>query len=149
MNTHHALRFTLFWVLVFLTLLNAVSAVAGGIAMLVTGGLGMPYEFLASGPFRSFTVPGLVLVLVVGGTQALALGLLLARRESALLWTAVAGFGMVIWIAVEMAVVDAGSWLQTIFLVTGIVQLVIVLALLGVVRWLPRASLADASHPAR
>jgi hypothetical protein len=83
-----------------------------------------------------------ILLVVIGGSQALAGGLLLVRRESALLWVAVAGFGMLIWIFIETGLIHALSWLQVLFFTTGILQVVLVLALLGIAGWLPRAPLA-------
>ena len=113
--------------------------------MLLTDGLGMPAESLTGSPFTSFAVPALILIAVVGGTQALATGLLVARRESGLLWSAVAGIGMLIWIFVETIVIRGGSWLQVLYFTTGTVQVVLVLALLGVVVWLPRVPLRRAA----
>ena len=128
------------WTLLVVTAFNALSAVGGGIAVVATGGMGMPASMLAGGPFSSFALPGLILLVVVGGTQTAALVLLLARRASALLWTAVAGFGMVIWIFVETGIIAGISALQVIYFVTGILQLILVLALLGVTRLLPRST---------
>lgn len=125
--------------LIVITVFNALSALGGGIAILATNGLGMPLSMLANGPFTSFTVPGLILVVVVGGTQVLSSVLLLLRRDSSLAWTAVAGFGMIIWIFIETGIIAGQSWLQVLYFSTGVAQLVLVLALLGVVRWLPRA----------
>ena len=128
------------WTLLIVTAFNALSAVGGGIAVVTTGGMGMPASMLAGGPFTSFALPGLILLVVVGGTQTAALVLLLARRASALFWTAIAGFGMVIWIFVETGIIAGISALQVIYFVTGILQLILVLALLGVTRLLPRAT---------
>ena len=128
------------WTLLIVTAFNALSAVGGGIAVVTTGGMGMPASMLAGGPFTSFALPGLILLVVVGGTQTAALVLLLARRASALFWTAIAGFGMVIWIFVETGIIAGISALQVIYFVTGILQLILVLALLGVTRLLPRAA---------
>ena len=139
--THRRLRFVTFWSLVVVTIFNALSAIGGGVAMLITDGLGMPSSLLTRGPFDSFTVPAIILILVVGGTQALAAGMLLARRDSALLWTSVAGFGMLIWIFAETALINGISWLQVLYFATGMLQLVLVLALLGVVGLLPRGAL--------
>jgi hypothetical protein len=133
-----------FWSLVALTGFNALSAIAGGIAVFVTDGLGMPVSFLASGPFTSFTWPAVILVVVVGGSQVLAGGLLLARREASLLWAAVAGFVMLVWIFVETIIIGGGSFLQVLYFATGGVQIILVLALLGVVAWLPRQPLRAA-----
>lgn len=136
-------RSAAFLALLVATLFNALSAVAGGIAILATGGLGMPADFLATSPFASFTVPALILLLVVGGTQALAGVLLIIRRESGLLWAAVAGFGILIWIFVETGLIRGWSWLQALYFVTGTAQLVLVFAMLGIVSWLPRVPLSD------
>lgn len=143
------LRAVVYWAAVAVSVFNALTAVGGGIAVLVTGGLGMPSEFLEGGPFTSFVIPGVVLLLVVGGSQTVAAVLLVARRESALVWTAVAGAGMLIWIFVETSMIRASSWLQVTYFVTGGVQIIAVIALLGVVAWLPRAPLRTAPTDSR
>lgn len=127
--------------LIVVTAFNALSAVGGGLAVLATNGLGMPESMLANGPFDSFLWPGIILLVVVGGTQLLATVLLVLRREASLLGAAVAGFGMVIWIFVETGIIAGISWLQVLYFVTGTVQLILVFALLGVAAWLPRAPL--------
>jgi hypothetical protein len=137
--TRQRLRRLARWTLLIVTAFNALSAVGGGIAVVATGGMGMPVSMLAGGPFTSFALPGVILLVVVGGTQTTALVLLLARRAPALLWAAIAGFGMVIWIFVETGIIAGISALQVIYFVTGILQLALVLALLGITRLLPRA----------
>jgi hypothetical protein len=139
------LRSAAFWGALVVSAFNTLSAFAGGIGMLVTNGLGMPLEMLDGSPFASFAVPALVLLVVVGGTQAVATWLLIARRESALVWAAVAGFGMLIWIFVETMVIRGGSWLQVLYFSTGAIQIALVLALLGVAGWLPRMPLRQAA----
>jgi hypothetical protein len=124
--------------LVAVSAFNALSALGGGIGMVTADGLSMPKAMLADTPFSTFTIPGLILTLVVGGTQAAAVWLLLARRRSALLWAAVAGFGMLIWIMTEIGFIHALMYAQAIYLVTGLVQLILVFSLLGIVAWLPR-----------
>ncbi len=84
---------------------------------------------------------------MIGGTQSLAAVLLIRRRPSALLWAAVAGFGMIVWIFVETGLIRGLSWLQVLYFATGTLQLVLVLVLLGVVAWLPPTSLVP--PPAR
>ncbi len=137
-------RQLVFWALVGITGFNALSAIGGGIAVLVTNGLGMPTSMLASGPFDSFAWPGVILAVVVGGSQVLAGGLLVVRREVSLLWAAVAGFVMLIWIFVETIMIGGGSFLQVLYFATGGAQIILVLALLGIVAWLPRQPLRAA-----
>ena len=116
-----------YWLLVTVTLFHALSAIGGGIGMVVADGLSMPKSLLADTPFTTFTIPGLILLLVVGGTQAWAAVLLITRRESALLWSTVAGFGMVIWVISEIYLIHPFTWIQAIYVVTGLLQLVMVL----------------------
>ncbi|MDX6320403.1 MAG: hypothetical protein QOF52_261, partial [Propionibacteriaceae bacterium] len=130
-------RAVAWWSLVVVAAFNALSAVGGGIGMVTADGLSMPKSMLADTPFSTFTIPGLILALVVGGTQSAAVWLLLARRRSALLWSAVAGFGMLIWIVTEIGFIHAMMYAQVIYLVTGLVQLILIFSLLGIVSWLP------------
>lgn len=133
---------TIVWVgLIISVIFNAVSAVGGAIAMLFTDGLGMPAAFLDRSPFSSFIVPALILLVAIGGTHALAAVLLLRRRGTSLLWAAVAGFAMTIWILVETVVIQGFSWLQGIHFTTGVAELALVLAALGIVSWVPRVDL--------
>lgn len=124
--------------LIVVVIFNAISAAGGAIAMLFTDGLGMPMASLTNSPFTSYFLPALILLVVIGGTEALAAGLLLRRRESSLFWTAIAGFAMTIWILTETVFIQGFSWLQMLYFTTGVAQLALVLALLGIVSWLPR-----------
>jgi hypothetical protein len=132
---------------VVLAVFNALSAVGGGIAILLTGGLGMPVSMLAGSPFSSFTWPAVILILVIGGSQAVAAALLIARRESALVASAVAGLGMLVWIFTETGIIAGISWLQILYFATGLAQVALVIALLGVVAWFPRRSLRPVLQP--
>ena len=111
---------------------NLVSALGGGIGLIVANGMGMPLSLLDDSPFDSFVIPGLILLLIVGGTQALAV-LLQHRRHP---WypaaAGVAGFGMIIWIYVEVALLPGYAFLMTLYFATGILQLVFLLLCLGI-----------------
>jgi hypothetical protein len=114
---------------------GAVSALAGGILGVFLNGAGVPLGYLEKTPFSSYLIPGLVLGIVVGGTQAAAVIALHRRAPHALIAVVVAGFGMIVWIFVEIAVISEYSPLQTIYFALGILELVLVFALLGV--WQP------------
>ena len=58
--------------LVVVSIFNALSALGGGIGMITADGLSMPKAMLVNTPFSTFTIPGLILTLLVGGTQAAA-----------------------------------------------------------------------------
>jgi hypothetical protein len=125
--------------LTVLATFNAVSAVGGAIGIFLTDGLGMPKSFLAGSPFPNFFLPGLLLLVVVGGTQVITAVLLFRDRSPALFWAAFAGFTMVTWILAETAIIRGFSVLQALYYLTGVGEIVLVLALLGIVSWLPRA----------
>jgi hypothetical protein len=115
-----------------LAVFGALSAVAGAVLAVAANGAGVPLEYLAHSPFSSYVVPGLILGAVVGGTQLAAAVTLLAKRPIALLVSAVAGFGMMIWIFVEIAIIRQYSWLQAAYFSLGALELILVLALLGI-----------------
>ena len=74
---------------------------------------------------------GLILGVVVGGTHAAAAFGLVARRPWALLVAAIAGFAMIIWIFTEVAMIGY-SWLQSLYFGLGTLELILVMALLGI-----------------
>jgi hypothetical protein len=125
--------------LVIVEFFNLLSAVGGGVALVTSRGLGMPLSLLERSPFDSFTGPGIILAVVVGGTHATAIVFALVNRRLALAAAAVAAFGMILWIYVEVSILLVYHWLQTVYFVAGIAQLVIVLLLLGVLPKLPGA----------
>jgi uncharacterized membrane protein (DUF373 family) len=128
MRTRKVARTTL----VFLLAFGALSAIGGAVALLLTNGLGMPLAMLNGSPFSSFVIPALFLLVIVGGTQSLGLTLLLRRDASALLWSAVAGFGMTIWIMVETVAIQGFSVLQAVYFTLGILQLALVIGALWI-----------------
>lgn len=115
-----------------LAVFGALSAFYGCVLALAFDGAGVPLEHLAQSPFTSYVVPGLILGVVVGGTQLAAALALLLKRRVALLLSAVAGFGMVIWIFVELAIIRLYSWLQAAYFTLGVLEVGLVLALLGI-----------------
>ena len=106
-----------------LHLFNAVSAVGGGIALIV-GGLGVPIDLLRHTPFESFVIPGLFLAVVIGGSALIGATALLAHWRRATVISAAAGAVMVGWIAGETVLVEGFSWLQGLYLLTGAIVLV-------------------------
>lgn len=126
----------------------AVSAFGGAVLGVAANGAGVPLRYLEGSPFSSFVLPGLILGVVVGGTQLLAAVGLWRRSGWALLASAVAGFGMLIWIFVELAVIEEYSVLQTIYFALGSVELILVFGLLGIAPALVRpASVTGDSAP--
>jgi nucleotide-binding universal stress UspA family protein len=118
---------------------NALSAVAGGVLLIIgglvggSGGMGIPESVLDGTPFASFLWPGVILLIVVGGTQVAAVVLQLARAEWAPFAVAVAGFGLAIWMFVEVAMLPGFSFWQGIYFGTAVAQLALLTGWLGAV----------------
>ena len=110
---------------------NTLSALAGGIGLMTPGAIGMPGSWLEGTGF-TYPVTGVILLVIVGGTQVLAFVLVLLRKPWGYLANAVAGFGMVLWIYVEVAVLPVYSFLQTLYLAAGVAQLALTFACLGI-----------------
>lgn len=126
------------FVVTLVLLVEGAAALVGGIQMLrdpFGEPLGMPVEGLAGSPFVSYLVPGLLLTVVLGIYPLLA-ALLLWWRPSwpAMAWlerlthrhwtctvAATAGVGMLVWIAVQVAMLGASHPLQAVIAGMGLV----------------------------
>ncbi|QUY63252.1 hypothetical protein [Gulosibacter molinativorax] len=121
------------WTLIGISIFNVVSCILGFYYLVIAGAPGMPFdEVMRPSIFTSFVIPGWILLVVVGGTQLAALITLWKRRASAAFWSGVAGFGMVIWIYVEVVLMTGTGILHHIYLAAGLAQLGFTLALLGI-----------------
>ncbi|MCT9819653.1 hypothetical protein N3K63_05055 [Microbacterium sp. W1N] len=120
---------------------SLVSALAGMVGLTVGGGMGLPGEWLEGSVFDSYFWPGVILGVVVGGGQVLALAAQYRRLALAPGLHAAAGLVMMIWIFVEIAVMLVWSPLHGIYFVAGLVQ--VVLAVLALGAW-PRPFLTRA-----
>ena len=111
------------WLLVVLAF-NSISAVGGGVAVM-TGALPFPLSWLRQTPFSSYFIPGLVLLLVVGGSAAIAALAVGLRRWCPIALAALSGVIMVGWIVSEVLLIRTFSPLQVLYLATGILVLVL------------------------
>ena len=105
-------------------LFNAISAIGGGIG-LITGTLPVPTMLLRHTSFDSFVIPGLFLGIIIGGSALAGAIALRAQARRSRLISAAAGVIMVGWIAGETILVGGFSWLQGLYLLTGLLVLVL------------------------
>jgi hypothetical protein len=109
---------------------GALNAFGGG-AYGLAGAPGVPTEWLEGTPFANYFIPSLLLVVVVGGSLALAAAAVFARWRTARVLAIAAGAILLGWLAVQVCIIGPVSWLQ---LVMAIVAPVI----LALAWWLPR-----------
>ena len=101
---HKVIRIALFVIEAFIGL----SAIQGGIALL-RGAFDqwVPVAWLAGTPFSDYTIPGLVLVIVVGGSALLAAVTVFIHREWAVLVSMLAGLLTAGYEVVEVVSLDS------------------------------------------
>jgi hypothetical protein len=106
---HKAMRITIFVLVIF----GALTTLAGGIGLL-TGAIATPTEWLEGSPFIDYTIPGLALAIIVGGSMLLAAPTILTGHEIGLLASGYAGLAMMVFEIVEVAIINrfVGSWLS-------------------------------------
>ena len=92
--------------LLALEVAGGVSAIGGGIAMMV-GTIDFPVEWLNGSPFGSYTGPALILAVVTGGSQLAALAAEVRREPWATLASGFAGCVMMGWIFGELLIVGS------------------------------------------
>jgi hypothetical protein len=110
--------------LVLVSLLGFVGfgAVYGGIQMLVDPyePMGMTRSLISRTPFETFTVPGVLLLVLVGMTPLVLAVATLRRATPHPLWAVAFGLGLVAWIVTQWVLVDAPLWLQPVIFAVGL-----------------------------
>ncbi len=118
-------------VLVAIETFVGLGAIAGGIALLIgVFAQGIPVTWLTGTPFKDYTIPALLLAIVIGGGMLLAAATVFIQREWALFISIVAGIFMVGFEVVEAVCIDSkvGDGLS---LVAGLQVFYFVLCLVG------------------
>ena len=111
-------------ILAGILLLVGAAGVVGGIS-LVRDGFGMPLTWLHQTPFTSWVLPGVALLIGVAVPQFTALGLILAGHRWALAAAYLAGLGLVLWIAVQMLILQRYFFLQPVIAAAGGVEMLL------------------------
>lgn len=112
------------YVLGALLLIITLNAIGGGIYGIM-GAPGVPVEWLSGSPLRSYLLPGVVLLVVVGGSALYATIMIFGRHRLAMKATYFAGSMMIAWIGVQVAIIGYVSWLQPIVGAAGILIVVL------------------------
>ena len=111
-----------------LELLVGVGAVIGGGALAATPSgalLGMPLDLLDGTPFHTYLIPGLILCLVVGGSNVVGGWLALHERWSAAISAVVGGLILIGWITSEIVLIGYRHPIQLVYLLCGALILLV------------------------
>lgn len=112
---------------------NAFTAIGGGLALIV-GWIDMSQVEIHPRLFTHLAIPGTILSVVVGGSALVAGVAFLKHMRHAALLALASGIIMEIWIISEMYFVVHFSWLQILYLLTGLA--VVILSVEWIIRHL-------------
>ncbi len=106
-----------------LTAFIALTAIGGGITMW-TGVDQFPPEWLEGTPFNNYTIPALLLAIVVGGSSLVAAVTIFMGREVAVFASMAAGLIMVGYIVVEVMILNqvppGPTWIEGLYFGLGL-----------------------------
>lgn len=108
--------------LIALELFVALNAVAGAV-YLFGGAPDWPREWLNSTPFDSWLIPGVILLVAVGGSMVAAAWTTWRRPDLTAGASLVAGLFLLSWITVETAILGYISWMQPATFVAALLTL--------------------------
>ncbi len=129
------------WTLATVELFVAYQAVSGGIG-LITGTWPMPAEWLFRTPFSNWVGPGWLLIVLIGVPHVLASLVIIVRArqpQPGILAGLLAGVSLVVWIVIQLALLQRFFFLQPIVVVLGLVEI-------GLALWWQRRLAADSQR---
>lgn len=105
-----------------------IGAFVVGLLMMVNPGGDdtiMPLSLLDRSPFQDFLIPGIIL-LTFNGLGNIFASVLSFRRHKLAGWAGIFfGFGLMIWIFVQITMIGGGHWLQYLYFSLGVVEVVL------------------------
>jgi len=93
--------------------------------------MNLSVSLLEGTPFKDFTIPGVLLAVLVGGTNLLAVFFNLKRQAGRYNWALAGGIFITGWIIGQLILIGASHWLQAFYLVIGILVILIAYQLKG------------------
>ena len=112
-------------------LIGIGAVICGALLIIAPDGhyLQMPLDLLGNSPFRNFLIPGLILFLVNGVGNLISSVLCFRMHRIAGFSGLFFGFGLIIWLFVQVNMIGGGSWLQYLYFVLGILLLLLGIAM--------------------
>jgi hypothetical protein len=109
-------------ILLFLLFLNGLGAVVGGIGVMKEL-LPFPEVWLQGTPFHSYLLPGLILLVAVGGSHLAAAFAVLSRGAKAKTASVFAGLVLIGWMIGEIKLIGFQAPIQAWFVGVGLVEI--------------------------
>ena len=94
-----------------LLLIVALNAFGGGYYG-IAGAEGVPLEWLKGSPFSNYVIPGIILIVVVGGSALIAAIAVFRKTKYARKAAFICGVIILIWLGVQISIIGYVSWMQ-------------------------------------
>jgi hypothetical protein len=119
-STEKLLRYILGSVLI----LVAINAFGGGYYGMA-GAKNVPVEWLKGSPFHNYFIPGLFLFIVIGGSALISAIAVFRRHHMANKAALICGIIILLWLAIQVAIIGYISWLQPTTAIAAIFILIL------------------------
>lgn len=118
-------------VLIIMLAFTAFTAIPSGVFLMLKPNyaFGMPLDLLQNTPFHNFFIPGLVLSIVVGGSNLIGFYKVFKKQQSWFFWSLISGIMICGWIIVQIILIHEFFWLQWLYLLIGFFTLLVTLQL--------------------
>ena len=112
----------------------AVTSTLSGLLMISKpdgGILNLPFSLLENTPFKNYMIPGILLTLIVGGINLIAVFFNMKRHSGRYNWAMAGGFVISTWILAQIILINAAHWLHFIYFGIGVLIILISYQLKG------------------
>lgn len=121
-------------ILGYLQVIVAISAIPSGLLMILQpdgSKLGMPIEILQESPFSDFLIPGVLLFAINGIAQGFASLCTFKQYRFYRTLSFILGIALTIWIIFQVYFINPIHYLQIIYFMIGILQVILAINLLN------------------
>ena len=115
-----------------LQILIGIGAVVSGALLFIRPDgkyMQMSVDMLANSPFRSFLIPGMILFGIIGVGNIISAVLSFKMHRIAGFAGLFFGFGLIVWLFVQVSLIGGGNWLQYLYFSLGILELLLGIAM--------------------
>ena len=112
----------------------SVTAILSGLMMIGYpdgSALNLSPGLLEGTPFKNYMVPGILLVILVGIINLLAVFYNMKRDPKRYTWALAGGIMICVWIITQMILIRSFQWLHIVYLAMGVVVILISFQLKG------------------
>lgn len=118
---------------IFISFIALTALISGLILATNTDGdlMNLSLSLLDITPFKDFKIPGLLLAIIVGGVNLIAVFLNIQRHQNRYNWAMAGGIILIAWIIIQIILIGVFHWLHALYLVLGILVTLIAYQLKG------------------